>query len=158
MMNTLWGLGFFGANALLLSACSAGSGAEPESEVEVGDGSPIETREEALSRNALSSSQATTALKLIDDICGDTWCAGDYNFGFRRLTCSRAAETCTLTMQVFPRDESSETHSYWRSCKTPGFEGFSSLVHTWSSGYQSLDEDYYDALTECTTRIVDHLP
>ena len=46
---------------------------------------------------------------------------------------------------------------YWRSCKTAGFEGFSSLVNTASSGYQSLDDDYYDALTECTTRIVSHL-
>lgn len=158
MMKTFWGLGIVGASSLLLlSACSAG--ARSGAEIEVGEGSPVETREEALSGNALSSAQATTALKLIDDICGDTWCSGDYNFGFRRLTCSRAAKTCTLTLQVFPRDGvSSSPRSYWRSCKTAGFYGFSSLVHTTSSGYQSLDDDYYDALTECTTRIVGHLP
>jgi len=138
-----------------LSACNAGSVSGPE--VEIGEGSPVETRDEALSGNALSPSQVTTALKLIDDICADTWCSGDYDFGFRRLTCSRVAKTCTLTMQVFPRDVSDGERSYWRSCKTPGFEGFDSLVHTWSSGYQSLADDYYDALTECTTRIVSRL-
>ena len=59
---------------------------------------------------------------------------------------------------VFPREGMpGPKRGYWRSCKTAGFEGFSSLVNTASSGYQSLDDDYYDALTECTTRIVSHL-
>jgi hypothetical protein len=155
-MKTVWGPGFVGMSALLLSACNADSGATPD--VEIGEESPVETRVEELAGNALSPSQAATALKLIDDICGDTWCSGDYNFGFRRLTCSRAAESCTLTMQVFPRDPDDPHRSYWRSCKTWGFDGFGSLVQTWSSGYQSLNDDYYDALTECTTRIVSHLP
>ena len=140
--------------ALWLFSCSSQS----PMGVDVGEGSPLETRDEALSGNALSPLQATTALKLIDDICGDTWCSGDYNFGFRRLSCNRAAKTCTLTLQVFPRDDTSQRRSYWRSCKTYGFEGFDSLVHIAGSGYQSLDDDYYDALTECTTRIVSHLP
>jgi hypothetical protein len=154
-MKTFRGLGIVGMGALLLSACSAGSASEPE--LEIGEGSPVATREEALSPNALSPLQATTALKLIDDICADTWCSGDYDFGFRRLSCSRTAKTCTLTLQVFPRDGAGAKRSYWRSCKTAGFEGFASLVHTSSTGYQSLEDDYYDALTECTTRIVSHL-
>jgi hypothetical protein len=153
-MKILRSIGLTIASAVVLSACGAGSG----SEVEVGEGSPVETREEALSGNALSPAQAKTALKLIDDICGDTWCSGDYNFGFRRLSCSRVAKTCTLTLQVFPRaGVPSQKQSYWRSCKTSGFEGFSSLVDTAGNGYQSLHEDYYDALTECTMRIVNHL-
>ena len=154
-MKTCRGLGIVGVGVLWLSACSAGSASGPE--IEIGEGSPVETRDEALSANALSPAQASTALKLIDDICADTWCSGDYDFGFRRLTCSRVAKTCTLTLQVFPRDVSSGKRNYWRSCKTSGFEGFSSLVHTSSNGYQALDDDYYDALTECTTRIVSHL-
>jgi hypothetical protein len=154
-MKMFLGIWLTGACALLLSACSAGSGPE----VEVGDGSAVETRVEALSANALSPAQTKTALKLIDDICGDTWCSGDYNFAFRRLTCSRVAKTCTLTLQVFPREGvASRERSYWRSCKTAGFQGFASLVDTSSSGYQSLDQTYYDALTECTMRIIDHLP
>ncbi|HYQ43949.1 MAG TPA: hypothetical protein VER11_18335 [Polyangiaceae bacterium] len=156
-MKTFLGLWLTGMSVPLLLACSAGSGPSPT--IEVGEGSSVETSEEALVGNALSPAQAATALKLIDDICGDTWCSGDYNFGFRRLNCNRRAQSCTLTLQVFPREGvPSSTRSYWRSCKTFGFDGFGSLVHTANNGYQSLDEDYYDALTECTTRIVSHLP
>jgi hypothetical protein len=155
VMKTFWGLKIVGVSALMLSACSAGSVSGPE--VEISEASSAEARDEALSANALSPAQTTTVLKLIDDICGDTWCSGDYDFGFRRLTCGRIAKTCTLTLQVFPREVSDGKRSYWRSCKTSGFEGFSSLVHTSSTGYQSLDDDYYDALTECTMRIVSHL-
>ena len=139
-----------------LAACSAGTNPA----VEVSDAEPTETHSEAeeLSKNALTAAQAKTALKLIDDICGDTWCDGDYNFGFRRLTCAKAAHTCTLTLQVFPREGvASSARSYWRSCKTSGFTGFASLVSTASSGYQSLQSDYYDALTECMFRIEDNL-
>ena len=154
MKTVRWGIGVMAV--LLLAACgSAGS----EGEVDVGEGSPVATGEEALIANALTSDQAQTALGLIDDICADTWCSGDYDFGFRRLTCSRAAKTCTLTLQVFPRDGvASKEKGYWRSCKTFGFSGFGSLVERSVSGFQSLNDDYYDALTECTKRIVSHLP
>ena len=140
-------------------ACSAGT-AGTNHGVEVGDADPVDAQSEveALARNALTAAQAKTTLKLIDDICGDTWCSGDYNFGFRRLICAKAAHTCTLTLQVFPREGvPSSARSYWRSCKTSGFTGFASLVNTAPNGYQSLHGDYYDALTECIFRIEDNL-
>jgi hypothetical protein len=128
--------------------------------LEVGEAEPVDPRSEAegLGKNALTAAEAKTALGLIDQICGDTWCDGDYDFGFRRLTCSKAAETCTLTLQVFPRDGvASHARSYWRSCKTADFTGFDSLVSTAPSGYQALTNDYYDALTECMSRVVSNL-
>lgn len=141
-------------SVLVVTACSAGSGPD----VEVVEGSPVESQDEALSGNALSPAQANTALRLIDDICADTWCSGDYDFGFRRLTCNRPAKTCTLTLQVFAREAlPSQAQSFWRSCKTTGFTGFSSLVDSTANGYQSLNDEYYDALTACTTRIVSRL-
>lgn len=139
--------------------CALGCGGGGESALEVSELSAREVESELSVKNALSASQSQTVLRLIDGICADTWCSGDYDFGFRRLSCVQAAGTCTLTLQVFPR-ELVATHSvsYWRSCKTRGFESFSSLVSTWPSGYQSLTEDYYDALSECTLRITAHLP
>lgn len=153
-MKMVNGIGVTSGWLLSLLGCSAGSAAE----VEAGEGSPVETQEEALSGNSLSPAQAKTALRLIDDICADTWCSGDYDFRFRRLICSRAAETCSLTLQAFPREELPSEWSYVRTCNTPDFTGFSSLVNQTESGYQSLDDAYYDALTECTTRIVSQLP
>ena len=144
----------FSVVAMLVAGCNGGA----PSNVEVEEANPSQAQAEDLSRNALTAAQAKTALKLIDDICADTWCSGDYNFGFRALTCHRAAETCTLTLQVFPREGvPSQAQSYWRSCKSFDFTGFGSLVETASNGYQSLADDYYDALTACTTRIVSHL-
>jgi hypothetical protein len=154
------GWGWLLIGCTLTFACSSGTG----SDVEVSEASPVDTSDEASAtgvesplqvENALTLAQSKTALKLIDDICGDTWCSGDYNFGFRLLRCNRAARSCTLTLQVFPREGVASKHpSYWRSCKTHGFHGFASLVNTSASGYQSLTEDYYDALTECTSRVV----
>jgi hypothetical protein len=141
---------FVGLCLLLVPACSAG--ATPS--VEVGEASPLEAQSEALAVNALSVAQARTTLRLIDNICGDTWCDGDYDFGFRRLTCSKAAHTCTLTLQAFPVEGvPGSQRSYWRSCKTPGFTNFASLVSTAPNGYQSLNDDYYDALSECISRV-----
>ncbi len=157
-----WGLWLCGA--LSLVACSSGGADDRGSGVDVSEVNPADAPDDAptasvdsalAARNALTVAQSKTALKLIDDICGDTWCSGDYNFGFRLLRCDKAAHTCTLTLQVFPREGVVSEHpSYWRSCKTHGFQGFSSLVKTSESGYQSLTDDYYDALTECTMRVV----
>jgi hypothetical protein len=138
---------------LSATACSAGAG----SGVEVSEAAPVEARSEGLAENALTAAQAKTALRLIDDICGDTWCDGDYDFGFRRLSCSKAAHTCTLTLQAFPVDGAQTSPpSYWRSCKTAGFTGFASLVTT-LNGYQSLNDDYYDLLSECISRVESNL-
>jgi len=145
-----------GLAAVWLLGCSGGKSPS----LEVGEAEPTDARSEAesLAKNALTAAQAKTALGLIDQICGDTWCDGDYDFGFRRLTCSKAAGTCTLTLQVFPREGVvSRARSYWRSCKTADFSGFDSLVNTGASGYQSLNNDYYDALSECLARVVSNL-
>ena len=98
----------------------------------------------------LSPAQEKIALKLIDDICGDTWCEGDYNFDFRALTCDYRRMTCTLRFQMFPWDTvASGSSAYSRSCETTGFSGFDSLVATAPNGYQSLVPSFYDALTTC---------
>lgn len=106
----------------------------------------------ALCRNALSAHEEKTVLQLIDNICGDTWCEGENDFAFERLTCRTGAPdspsgTCTLKLRLIPRDDG--PRSYVRTCTTDGFFGFDSLVETTQGGYQSLDWDYYLALTDC---------
>lgn len=121
--------------------------------------SPEPTVEDASAacRNALTAMEQKTALKLIDDICGDTWCEGDNNFGFDHLTCrapapaSPTAGTCTLDLRILPRDDSGR--SFPRRCTTGNFSGFASLVETASNGYQSLNWDYYLALTDCIAEL-----
>jgi len=136
---------------VLVAGCALGG---VESDV---DSEALTQAEEASCHNALSPSEEKTALKLIDDICGDTWCEGDNNFAFERLTCRRGAAispsggTCTLTLRILPRDDGH--HSYTRTCTTSGFVDFASLVATAQSGYQSLNWDYYLALTDCISAL-----
>ena len=119
---------------------------------------------EALSSSALTKKQAATVLKLIDNICGDSWCEGDHNFHFDQIQCqkpcgSARAGTCQVTFRIFPYDSDLETGpTYVRTCKTPGFTGFSSLVDTAVNGYQSLNWDYYDALSACISEVESQLP
>jgi hypothetical protein len=132
---------------------------------DVSDGAAeAETAEasQELRHQALSRQQQLTALKLIDDICGDTWCEGDHNFSFDRLECQKGCGgrdgTCKLTFRVFSYDTDIETGpTYTRSCETSGFDGFGSLVRTQGT-FQQLQPAYYDQLTECISRVEADLP
>lgn len=126
------------------------------------DGEELGESGQELRRQALSKRQEATALKLIDDICGDTWCEGDHNFRFDRLECQkgcgRNAGSCELTFRIFSYDTNIETGpTYERSCRTEGFTGFESLVRTQGS-YQALEPAYYDALSECISLVESALP
>jgi hypothetical protein len=136
--------------ALTFAVVSGACAADSAPLLEVG------SRSEPVTKNALRPRQAKTVLRLIDNICGDTWCEGDFNFAFRRIDCDARAQTCTLSLELISRDEGAEV-VYPRTCTTGGFTGFASLVETSSSGYQSLNWDYYTSLTECISRTEDEL-
>jgi len=126
------------------------------------DGEELGDAGQELRRQVLSKRQQATALKLIDDICGDTWCEGDHNFRFDGLECQKgcggSAGSCDLLFRVFSYDTDIETGpTYVRSCRTGGFTGFESLVST-QGGYQALQPAYYDALSECISRVESALP
>jgi hypothetical protein len=126
------------------------------------DGEALAGGAQALRRQALTPRQEATALQLIDDICGDTWCEGDHNFRFDRLDCERGcgrhAGTCQLTFRVFSHDTDIDTGpTYERSCRTEGFRGFDSLVQTQGS-YRGLQPAFYDSLSECISLVESALP
>lgn len=126
------------------------------------DGEELGEATQELRRNALNGRQEATALQAIDDICGDTWCEGDHNFRFDRLECQkgcgRSPGACRLTFHVFSYDTDLETGpTLVRTCRTSGFTGFDSVVSTQGS-YQSLQPEYYDALSECISRVESNLP
>jgi hypothetical protein len=144
----------------LISLVLAGCGAEsPDS----GEDETQAASEELRSKNALTPGQEQTALKLIDDICGDTWCEGDDNFAFRKLTCTAPrggrSGSCKLELRIIPLEGArGYPRSFERHCTTGDFSGFDSLVATAPNGYQSLNPAYYDALTECIGRLEQSLP
>ena len=143
--------------ATWLSACTLQTGESSE-----GSAEDLTQTSQELSKNALSKPQEKIALKAIDDICGDTWCEGDNNFSFDRLQCEKGckgqAGGCKLTFRVFSYDTDLKTGpTYTRSCRTPGFTGFDSLVETFGD-YHALAPAYYDALTNCISQVEAKLP
>jgi hypothetical protein len=149
LIMLLWGTGALG--------CSARTSDAPEVE------SDAQSTQEDLTSNALTKKQASTVLKLVDDICGDSWCEGDHNFHFDRIECTRPCGhepgSCRLTFRIFPYDSDLKTGpTYTRSCKTRGFQGFASLVDTAANGDQSLNWEYYDALSACIDQVESMLP
>ena len=148
---------------LLLGALLAGCSAAPEDTSSGQEAEPEVTQATEGLSGGLTKQQASTVLKLVDDICGDTWCDGDYNFHFDQIQCTRgcgnAPGTCRIAFRMFPFDSDLDTGpTYARSCKTPGFTGFASLVDTAANGYQSLNWDYYDALSTCISESESKLP
>ncbi len=150
-VNELGVLGLLG----VLSGCTLDVSADPD-EARAGE----VTQEQR--RSALSHREQATVLKLIDDICGDTWCEGDHNFSFDRLDCHAGCAghegACELRFRVFSYDTDLETGpTYSRSCQTSGFSGFASLVRTQGS-FQQLQPGYYEQLSECISRVEAGLP
>jgi hypothetical protein len=145
---------------LLMSMSMLGCGAPddaPSAEPEV------RSIQVELSSHGLTPKEGKTVLKLVDDICGDTWCEGDHNFHFDRIECTRdcvnVAGTCRLAFRIFPSDSDLKTGpTYSRSCQTSGFNGFASLVDTAGNGYQSLNWEYYDSLSACINEVESQLP
>ncbi len=46
--------------------------------------------------NLLSGAEEIALLDSIDNICGDTWCEGEYDFSFNQWDCSAKSLSCTL--------------------------------------------------------------
>jgi hypothetical protein len=148
LVALVWGMGALGCGA----APDDAQGAEE-----------VQSTQQELAGNALTKDQASTVLRLVDNICGDTWCEGDHNFHFDRIECSRACGkvpgTCRLNFRIFPSDSDLKTGpTYALRCKTSGFSGFASLVDTAPNGYQSLNWQYYDALSACLNELESELP
>ena len=149
LVTMVWGVGALG--------CGAAPDETPNADSEV------QSLQQELGKNALTSKQASTVLELVDNICGDTWCEGDHNFHFDRIDCTRACGTtpgtCRLAFRIFPYDRDLKTGpTYARSCKTGDFNGFASLVDTAPNGYQSLNWQYYEALSACINELESQLP
>lgn len=49
----------------------------------------------------LNDSQEQQALLAIDNICGDSWCEGEYDYKFQKLDCNADHKLCILDVEAF---------------------------------------------------------
>jgi hypothetical protein len=146
---------------VLIAFALAGCAGSASLSTEVSDSSAAEVdaadaKADAAHRN-LTTAQQKAVLTQLDNICGDTWCDGDWSFDFKKIVCKLDLGTCTWTALITPSVPATEKLVFWRSCKVSGVHQFSDLVTT-TNGYQSLNEDYYMASTDCVQKIESHLP
>src|SRR4051812_21532194 len=139
----------YGLIALALAAGCAG-GAPLSTEIGDTTAAALDAKEDAAHEN-LTTPQQKAVLTQLDNICGDTWCSGDWSFDFKKIVCKLDLGTCTWTALITPSVPATEKLVFWRSCKVAGVHQLSDLVTT-INGYQSLNQDYYMASTDCVQK------
>lgn len=102
-----------------------------------------------ISSSSTSEAGEARVLQAIDDICADTWCAGDFNFAFKRVMFDFDANTTLVEFSTYPWGlESEATDS---SCLIQGFSQEASI----------LDEDgrlnlgFHDQISACVKALED---
>ena len=85
-------------------------------------------------------------LRSIDNVCGDTWCEGDYNFKFKNFSCNKLTKSCYVSFHFIKSDEQSlETYSPIQICH---FNNITSIKQVQESKME-LNEHFYEELTSC---------
>ena len=93
-----------------------------------------------------SSKERQNILKVIDSICADTWCEGDYNFKFLDLSCLKKTRRCDVSFQfIKTEDEDHQVKSPVQTCSIGNITGIKSVLLS----EDSLNNDFYEELSEC---------
>lgn len=107
----------------------------------------------------LTGAQERVVLRLVDDVCGDTWCEGDHLFDFRSFSCDPAARSCLLRVRIAPLVDPGVPPSWrWRAGRVHGFDRFRDLVTTAPGGRQSLTPRFFLAVSALVTRLEATVP
>jgi len=112
--------------------------------------------------SSLTKGQETLVLDLIDDICADTWCEGDYDYNFSKFTCDESAGTCTLRFFMWPfydkpaRVQGKEFSGDYvaRSAKATCAvrAKYSEIIESQGS-YKQLNDGFYNQIDACINAI-----
>jgi hypothetical protein len=99
----------------------------------------------------LTETETQAVLSELDSICGDSWCAGDLNYGFDRLLCND--NECYLDLRAITRNDNDANQSRSYRCELNGFRNSTDLlrVEAGFDGSQRLTytSKLYDAVGEC---------
>lgn len=99
------------------------------------------------SKELLTPKQREDIIRTVDNICGDTWCEGDYNFRFNSFTCDKKTTSCELNFQFikYEGENEKEIFSSEQTCRFNNIKSFNQLME---SKY-SLNDEFYSAVTDC---------
>jgi len=112
-------------------------------------------------KNDLTAAQAKLVANELNDICGDTWCEGDYSWDFSKIVCDFTKKTCTFTVLITDPgmdDGTKDDRTFWRSCKLSKISSFTAMIDTAKNGYQSLNDDFYSKVDACVGKLESNVP
>ena len=94
------------------------------------------------------------ALELIDNICGDTWCEGDFNFEFNNLEINKKDKSAVVNFEMI--DEWYDTEKRFPTfCIIPNITSFKDIID-FNSNKKYLTDYFYETLSECISNREDH--
>ena len=117
---------------------------------------PVAASPPGVQRYAVTAAQERVVLRLVDDICGDTWCEGDHAFRFRSFSC-HPRRGCLLRVRLASwSHEPLRWHD--RSARIVGFPRFRHMVVTAPGGERSLRPAFYEAVGRAVRAMADSVP
>ncbi|MFG1481992.1 hypothetical protein ABMA79_02775 [Halobacteriovorax sp. HFRX-2_2] len=105
--------------------------------------------------NTLTAQEESRVVTEIDNICGDTWCEGDFNFRFDTFKCNAETNSCVLDFvildEVWGDDDSYSATEYEATCEIKGYTKYDQMIEVSRNGWPRLNNDFYFAVTDCVT-------
>ncbi|HLE11187.1 MAG: hypothetical protein A2504_12545 [Bdellovibrionales bacterium RIFOXYD12_FULL_39_22] len=114
-------------------------------------------------RDILASAEKGQLLQEIDNICGDTWCEGDFDYEFYSINCVRSEGICYFDFAYLWRvyDGSSVEGKVTKLPKRCVLNGFFSkndlikLENIGGSQYLTYTDKVYEAISGCIDSFID---
>ena len=98
-------------------------------------------------RPIVTQNDSIQVLKLIDRVCADSWCAGDYDYKFSAFSCNDSTSICTLSFKIIDRDaKPGEQNSKSKRCIFQQITSSEMIFHE-----NKLNEEFYDKLNFCVS-------
>lgn len=105
----------------------------------------------------LSFGEKKSLLKSLNQICGDSWCAGDFEYNFQAIDCDFTSGTCAIDLSVQSHDEifyddaglESGRRAYPERRYACEVNGFGSKALVLDSSLSQYSEKLYGALSDC---------
>ena len=93
----------------------------------------------------LSAGQQASIVRAIDNICGDSWCEGDYDFKFNAFNCNVKSSLCDLNFQFIDRNGEQALYSKKQVCSFSGIKSYQQIM----DNDRSLNQEFYNELNNC---------
>jgi hypothetical protein len=84
-------------------------------------------------------------INVIDNTCADSWCEGDYEYEFTKITCSKISYSCDLSFHFLFDQGDSFLRSEIKTCRIYNIKNINHVIDQ----NQRLVITFYEQLDKC---------